>query len=173
MITGDDDSKQREARMSLSSNEISHILDVLANSDWNEATVTIGDVTIAVARNGAHVPPTGSTPKGSAVPDPLPIVSAAPASVPSIVPALVTLSGNEVEVEAPSVGVFWRAPVPGAVPFVEVGERVEAGAEMCIIEVNELMSRVSAPVSGTVLAVHVDNGDAVEFGMVLFSIEPE
>ena len=74
---------------------------------------------------------------------------------------------------APSVGVFWRAPEPGAAPFVEVGDRVTVGQELCIVEVMKLMHRVPAATAGTVTAIHVGNGDAVEFGTVLFSIEPE
>lgn len=174
MTTGNDETNLGEAGMRLSPNEIRHILDVLANSAWDEASVTIGDVTIAVARNGAHLPAAGASPKAPVALDPSPTISAPPVPAPPIVvPTLVALGGTAIEVKAPSVGVFWRAPEPGAAPFVEVGERVEAGTEMCIVEVMKLMSRVSAPVSGTVLAVHVGNGDAVEFGTVLFSIQPE
>jgi len=76
-------------------------------------------------------------------------------------------------VTAPSVGVFWRAPEPGAAPFVEVGTRVEAGQDMCIVEVMKLMNRVPAPCSGTVSHIHVGHGEAVEYGSSLFTIIPE
>ncbi|MCW2682063.1 MAG: acetyl-CoA carboxylase biotin carboxyl carrier protein subunit, partial [Frankiales bacterium] len=78
-----------------------------------------------------------------------------------------------IDVKAPSIGVFWQAPEPGAAPFVAVGQRVEAGQEMCIIEVMKLMNRVQAPVTGVVQAVHVANGEAVEFATPLFTIAPE
>ena len=169
----------------LSPTEIRQVLDVLANSVWDEAVVTVGDVTIAVARNGATLPGSATT---ATVPSPAPAPLApapapaplAPAPAPALAampatttPTPVAVSDSSVAVTSPSIGVFWRAPEPGAAPFVEVGQRVEAGKEMCIVEVMKLMNHVAAPISGTVTAVHVGNGDAVEFGTALFSIAPE
>ena len=82
------------------------------------------------------------------------------------------LGADAVRVSAPSVGVFWASPEPGAAPFVQVGDRVEAGQEMCIVEVMKLMNRVHAPIDGTVAAVHVANGEPVQYGSDLFSISP-
>jgi acetyl-CoA carboxylase biotin carboxyl carrier protein len=76
-------------------------------------------------------------------------------------------------VESPSVGLFWRAPSPGAPPFVEEGGRVAAGDTIAIVEVMKLMNHVVAPVAGVVTAVLVDNGATVEFGQPLISIDPE
>ena len=164
--------------MSLTPQEIRQVLDILANSSWDEAVVTVGDVTIAVARNGATLPSVSTPPAAAAalpaasvaVPAPVaPVV--APAAPASEAPAAVPASG--VRVEAPSVGVFWRAPEPGAAPFVEVGQRVEAGQDMCIVEVMKLMNRVPAPRTGVVTHIHVGNGEPVEYGTPLFSIDPE
>lgn len=74
---------------------------------------------------------------------------------------------------APSVGVFWRAPEPGAAPFVEVGSRVAAGDTIGIVEVMKLMSNVAAEVAGVVTAIHVDNAQGVQFGTPLVTIRPE
>ena len=167
-----------DAGASLSPSDIRQVLDVLANSTWDEAVVTIGNVTIAVARNGAHLPtaaPAAPAPAAvaaapvAAAPAVAPVAAAPAAAAAVVAPAAV--AGTPVT--APSVGVFWRAPEPGAAPFVEVGQRVEAGTELCIVEVMKLMNRVTAPVSGTIAAVHVGNGDAVEFGTSLFTIAPE
>jgi biotin carboxyl carrier protein len=76
-------------------------------------------------------------------------------------------------VNSPSVGLFWRAPAPGAPAFVEVGGPVAAGDTVAIVEVMKLMNHVTAPVSGTVIAVLPENGEAVEFGQVLAVIDPE
>ena len=70
------------------------------------------------------------------------------------------------------MGVFWRAPEPGAPPFVDVGTAVEAGQQLCIVEVMKLMTPVHADVAGTVSAIHVGNGDKVECGMPLLTIVP-
>jgi acetyl-CoA carboxylase biotin carboxyl carrier protein len=169
------------AAMSLTPNEIRQVLDILANSAWDEAVVTVGDVTIAVARNGASLPTVQApgSPSTPAAPAAAPSVAApAPAPAPAApvphAPAVTvpTPSGGTL-VEAPSVGVFWRAPEPGAPPFVEVGQRVEAGQDLCIVEVMKLMNRVPAPCSGVVTHIHVGNGEAVEYGTPLFTIDPE
>ena len=65
-------------------------------------------------------------------------------------------------VESPSVGLFWRAPSPGAPPFVEVGATVSDGDTLGIVEVMKLMNHVKAGVDGTVRGVHADNGSMIE-----------
>jgi acetyl-CoA carboxylase biotin carboxyl carrier protein len=70
------------------------------------------------------------------------------------------------------VGLFWRAPAPGAAPFVEVGATVEAGETVAIVEVMKLMNHVAAPVAGVVTAILVENGAPVEFGQPIVVIDP-
>jgi oxaloacetate decarboxylase alpha subunit len=77
-----------------------------------------------------------------------------------------------VRVEAPMVGTFYRAPSPGAPPFVEEGAPVAAGQTICILEAMKLMNEIKAELDGIVRNIHVANGDAVEFGQLLFEIEP-
>jgi oxaloacetate decarboxylase (Na+ extruding) subunit alpha len=78
-----------------------------------------------------------------------------------------------VDVTAPMVGTLYRAPEPGAPPFVDVGSRVDIGAQLCIIEVMKLMNAVSATVAGTVAEVCVEDGAAVQYGDVLFKIRAD
>ena len=78
-----------------------------------------------------------------------------------------------VDVTAPMVGTVYRAPAPDAPPFVDVGSRVEVGAQLCIIEVMKLMNAVSAEVAGTVAEVCVESGSAVQYGDVLFRIRAD
>ena len=159
--------------MALSSREIKEILAVLEDSGWDEAEVTIGDVTLAVSRGGvpeSGAPPAGATPAPSTnenrpAPPPAPQSPAREAAAAPSEPA-----GDVVA--APSVGVFWRAPEPGAPPFVDVGAEVEEGQTLCIVEVMKLMQHVTAEVAGVIAAIHVENGDHVEFGTPLFSIAP-
>ena len=77
-----------------------------------------------------------------------------------------------VDVTAPMVGTFYRAPGPGEAPFVEVGSPVEEGTQICILEVMKLMSAVVAGVGGVVAEVCVANGEPVQYGDVLFRIRP-
>jgi acetyl-CoA carboxylase biotin carboxyl carrier protein len=166
--------------MSLSSSDIRVIVDALQESDWDQATVVVGDVRIAVSRRGLPLPgestpaatPPRSTVPAAAVPatdhvppQPAPPTPAAPAAAPATV-----LEGHVIT--SPSVGVFWRAPEPGAAPFVEVGRTVQVGDTIGIVEVMKLMSNVAADVAGEVVAVHVDNAAAVEFGTPLVTIRP-
>ena len=77
-----------------------------------------------------------------------------------------------VRVEAPMVGVFYRAAQPGAPPFVEEGETVAAGQTLCILEAMKLMNEIKADSAGIVRAIHVGNAEPVEFGQLLFELEP-
>src|SRR5713101_916083 len=81
-------------------------------------------------------------------------------------------SNGIVRVEAPMVGTFYRAPQPGAEPFVEEGQPVGAGQTLCILEAMKLMNEVKADVEGVVRAIHVENAAPVEFGQLLFELEP-
>ena len=70
------------------------------------------------------------------------------------------------------VGVFYRAPTPGALPFVEVGDVVAAGQTICMLEAMKLFNELKAETDGRVRAIHVDNGQPVEFGTLLFELDP-
>ncbi len=77
-----------------------------------------------------------------------------------------------IEIKAPMVGIFYRAPSPEAPLLVEVGQIIETGQVICIIEAMKLMNEVKSEVHGRVLEVLVENGEPVEFGQPLFLIEP-
>jgi oxaloacetate decarboxylase (Na+ extruding) subunit alpha len=81
-------------------------------------------------------------------------------------------SDGLVRVEAPMVGTFYRAPQPGAPPFVQEGDAVAPGQTLCILEAMKLMNEVKADVAATVRSINVENGDAVEYGQLLFELEP-
>ena len=73
-------------------------------------------------------------------------------------------------VKSPMVGTFYRSPSPGAKAFVEVGQNVNAGDTLCIIEAMKLLNEIEADKTGVVKAILVDNGQPVEFGQPLFVI---
>jgi acetyl-CoA carboxylase biotin carboxyl carrier protein len=74
---------------------------------------------------------------------------------------------------APAVGVFYRAPEPGAKPFADVGDRVTAGQQVAIVEIMKLMVPVHADVSGTIVEVLKESGEHVEYDEALFALEPD
>jgi acetyl-CoA carboxylase biotin carboxyl carrier protein len=79
---------------------------------------------------------------------------------------------NRVDVASPMVGTFYRAPAPEAPPYVEIGSHVRKGQTLCILEAMKLMNELEAEVDGVVREVLVGNGEPVEYGQVLFRIEP-
>jgi acetyl-CoA carboxylase biotin carboxyl carrier protein len=81
-------------------------------------------------------------------------------------------TANLITVESPMVGTFYRAPAPGADPYVGEGEKVEKGTVLCIIEAMKLMNEIEAEVSGKVHSILVENAQPVEYGQPLFLLEP-
>lgn len=79
---------------------------------------------------------------------------------------------NLIEIKAPMVGTFYRAPAPDAPPFVDKGDTIEAGQVVCIIEAMKLMNEIKSEVKGKIADILVENAQPVEFGHALFLIEP-
>ncbi|MDD4900396.1 MAG: acetyl-CoA carboxylase biotin carboxyl carrier protein [Candidatus Omnitrophica bacterium] len=77
-----------------------------------------------------------------------------------------------VEIKAPMVGAFYRAPSPEAPPYVEVGQIIEPGQVICIIEAMKLMNEIKSEIRGKIVDIVVDNAEPVEFGQTMFLIEP-
>ena len=77
-----------------------------------------------------------------------------------------------VEIKAPMVGTFYRAPSPEAAPYVEIGQVIESGQVICIIEAMKLMNEIKSEIKGKITEILVENAEPVEFGQPLFLIEP-
>jgi acetyl-CoA carboxylase biotin carboxyl carrier protein len=182
--------------MELNDRAMKALLDAFDRSDWREMTVAVGGDTLHVSRGGgdgagppapaapAAAAPSAPAPAPAAPPEAAPAPPAAdgaqaaapdpPPAAPAPAPAPAEAAdGTGTVVSSPSVGLFWRAPAPGAPPFVEVGGRVEAGDTVAIVEVMKLMSHVPAPVAGLVTSIVVENGETVEYGQPLITIDPE
>ncbi|MFA6457136.1 MAG: acetyl-CoA carboxylase biotin carboxyl carrier protein [Bacteroidota bacterium] len=76
------------------------------------------------------------------------------------------------EVKSPIVGTFYRSPSPDAAPYVEVGSKVKQGGVLCIVEAMKLMNEIECDTAGTIVKINVENGKPVEYGQVLFLVEP-
>src|SRR5262249_50221339 len=101
---------------------------------------------------------------GTPVPTPPPAVPRS--DVPGVYP------DNSVRITSPMVGTFYRAPEPGAPPFVDIGQEVEVESIVCIIEVMKLMHSIPAGCKGVVTHIGPQDGEPVQFGQVLLVIEP-
>lgn len=82
------------------------------------------------------------------------------------------VASNAVEIKAPMVGTFYRAPSPEAPPYVEIGQVIEPGQVICIIEAMKLMNEIKSEIKGKIVEILVDNAEPVEFGQPMFLIEP-
>jgi len=149
----------------LSAADVAEIARLLEESDFEELHVEQDGLKLTLRRGAA---PRREAPGSAAAP---------PATVPADAggaprdgsPAA---SGAVLEVTAPLVGIFYRAPKPGAQPYVEVGAAVQPDSIIGIIEVMKLMNAVRAEVSGTVVEVLVQDGAVVEYGQVLARVAP-
>lgn len=112
----------------------------------------------------------GKVEPAASVPAPAPPPVTAPADIAEA--AAPEPESNLVEVRSPMVGTFYRSPAPDAPAYVEAGDRVQKGQTLCILEAMKLMNELEAEVSGTVREICVENAEPVEFGQVLFRIDP-
>ncbi|MEU6643561.1 biotin/lipoyl-containing protein [Saccharomonospora sp. NPDC046836] len=154
--------------MTVDSADVARILAALDESTWEQAEIVVGDVRIAVGRHG--LPSAATPPTLSSVAAPEPAQPRAVEPEPVARAATETARTDDHVINSPSVGVFWRAPSPGAAPFVEVGAGVSAGDTIGIVEVMKLMNNVVTTVAGTVTAVFPANAEQVEAGTPLVAI---
>ena len=162
--------------MNLDHEELHRLLTTLAESDIQEFRLEGEDFCLEVKRNletssdsiASNKKITSddidSPPLQSKI-DALPGPSTPPPSVPGS-------RSDLVEVTAPMVGTFYRAPGPEDPPFVEIGSRINVGQAVCILEAMKLMNELESEVSGEVIEILVENGTPVEFGQVLMRLKP-
>ena len=99
-------------------------------------------------------------------------IPAPKAALPSSFPPIADTSKNTKEIKSPMVGTFYRSPSAEAVSFVEIGQTVEIGQVVCIVEAMKLMNEIKSEVRGKIVEVAVENAEPVEFGQTLFIVEP-
>ena len=144
--------------------DVLRIVELVKTTRFSEFRLKVGEIEVHLKRkNGAGGDPVLHAPPGSPGDAVAPARPAAERSFPS----------GAVLVRSPMVGTFYRAPAPGADPFVEVGKHVDADSTVCIIEVMKLMNSIPAEARGVVTEILVPNGARVEPGDVLVVIEPD
>jgi oxaloacetate decarboxylase alpha subunit len=143
------------------SERIKELVRVVQESGIGEVTIEEGEVRITVRRSDERA----EAPVASVRVPTAPVEEEAE---PVPIPAL----GDLIRIESPMVGTFFRAPQPGAAPFVEEGDAVEPGQTLCILEAMKLMNEVKAEGEAVVRRICVDNAEPVEYGQLLFELEP-
>ncbi|WP_003543126.1 acetyl-CoA carboxylase biotin carboxyl carrier protein [Desulfotomaculum nigrificans] len=155
-------------------NELKELIKVLDQTDITEIELESDGVKVSIRKGGkvSAAPvtpaPTATTPEAPAVTK---AAEATVAPAPAAAPAPAVPAADLTPVTAPMVGTFYRAPAPDADPFVKVGDTVQAGQTLCIIEAMKLMNEIEAEVSGEVVEILVENGQPVEYGQTLFLIK--
>ena len=163
--------------------DIEALLETFDGSTWQELHVKIEGLEIFLSKTpGARAPASTAAHHQT---EPGPFLSAHATAVAAPPHAIAPLAGGAgakgapseapvhwVAVPAPNLGTFYRAPKPGAAPYVSVGQKVDADTEVCLIEVMKLFTNVLAGVAGTVRQILVEDTELVEYDQPLFLIEP-
>ncbi|MFT4195964.1 acetyl-CoA carboxylase biotin carboxyl carrier protein [Ottowia sp.] len=142
------------------------LIDLVSESNVSELEITEAEGKVRIVKGGPPAP-VQVVHAPAAVPVAPPVAAAPAAAVPAAAPAV----PNGFVVKSPMVGTFYRSASPGANPFVEVGQKVNEGDTLCIIEAMKILNEIEAEKSGTVTQILGDNGQAVEYGQPLFVIE--
>ncbi len=149
--------------------KIKELIELMKINDLIELEIVDGQSKIHLKR------PQVQPPSVTALPVAIPAIPQAAKSPPVESPDVKTAPGESEELEeikSPMVGTFYSAPSPDSEPYVEVGSEIESETVVCIIEAMKVMNEIKAQLTGTITRIMVANGQAVEYGEVLFKVEP-
>ena len=149
--------------------EIRRLIRLVQRTGIGELEVSFGDRTVRIAAQAPHPVNAGHS---QAVAVSAPAAEDAVTAVAGKAPPAPQATEELAAVTSPMVGTFYRAPAPDADPYVEVGDLVEMGQTVCIIEAMKLMNEIESERRGRVVKILVENAQPVEFGQKLFLIEP-
>mgnify|MGYP000297514988 FL=1 len=151
--------------------KVKKLIELLQESNIDEIEIKEGEESVRISRNGsAHAMPAAMayTPPPAA-PVPAMPLAAAPAPTPTA-PETAAVVSDANAVLSPMVGTYYSAPSPDAQAFVAVGQAVRVGDVLCIVEAMKMMNQIEADRAGTVTAIHVEDGEPVEFDQPLITI---
>ena len=145
--------------------KVKKLIELLDESGIAEIEITEGEESVRISRYSQHAP--------VAAPIAAPIAAAAPVAAPVAAAAAVVapVEDDGYDVTSPMVGTYYAASSPGAAPYVQVGDRVNEGDTLCIIEAMKMMNQIETDVSGVIKSIRIQNGEPVEFGQTLFVID--
>ncbi len=149
--------------------KVKKLIELLDESGIAEIEITEGEESVRISRYAQSAP-------AAPAPAPVQVAAQTPAAAPAQAPAAAPVAAAEpeedgFEVTAPMVGTFYAASSPGAAPYVQVGDRVNEGDTLCIIEAMKMMNQIEADVSGMVKSIRLQNGEPVEFGQTMIVID--
>lgn len=157
--------------------EINALIHAVNNSNVSKLKLEKGDFKITISQGGTTVAPQivhtvasapVATPMPMSAPAPAPAVAAAPAPTPAAEPS----ADNLVTIKSPMIGTFYRSAGPGKPTFVNVGDDIQVGQVLCIVEAMKLFNEIESEHSGKIVKVLVDDSSPVEYDQPLFLIQP-
>jgi acetyl-CoA carboxylase biotin carboxyl carrier protein len=156
--------------------ELKELIEFLVEKDITEFELERGDVKVRIRRGTPVASPAGPIVGVPAAPAGVQAqVSPAPVALPPPVPAAPAPPQEDelYMVRSPIVGTYYESPSPGSPPFVKVGDTVEVGQVLCIVEAMKLMNEIEADAAGEIVKTLVKNGQPIEYNQELFAIRPE
>ena len=147
--------------------KVKKLIELLEESDIDEIEIIEGEESVRISRNShaAHLGASYAPPVAMPAP-----AAPAPAAAPAAAEQVAETISTDNAVLSPMVGTFYRSPSPEAGAFVEVGQTVRVGDVLCIVEAMKMMNQIEADRAGTVTAIHVSDGEPVEFDQPLITI---
>ncbi len=151
--------------------KVKKLIELLDESGIAEIEITEGEESVRISRYAQGAPVVASAPAPIAAPAPAP--AAAPVAAPAPAPAAeaAPVDDDGYLVTSPMVGTFYASSSPGSPAYVQVGDRVNEGDTLCIIEAMKMMNQIEADVTGVIKSIRVQNGEPVEYGQTLFVID--
>jgi len=146
--------------------KVKKLIELLEQSNINELEINEGDESVRISRGGTAVTYAAASAPAPVAAAPAPV--AAPAAAEAAAPATEEPAGHAVK--SPMVGTFYASPAPGSPAFVSVGQTVAAGDVICIIEAMKMMNQIEADKAGTIGAILIEDGEAVEFDQPIVTI---
>jgi acetyl-CoA carboxylase biotin carboxyl carrier protein len=159
--------------------DVKELIELVHAKGFAEFEIAQADFTLKIVANAPVVyaaPAPMAVPTVVAMPGVAPVAEAAPATAPAAAAAAAAAAPAAEEalviVKSPIVGTFYRAPGPTADPFAKVGDRVDVGTVLCIVEAMKLMNEIESDTAGEIVKIFVENAQPVEYGQPLFGVRP-
>ncbi len=154
--------------------KVKKLIELLNESGIAEIEITEGEESVRISRYAAGAPAApvaAAPPVAAAAPAPTAAPAQAPAAAPASAAPAVDLEDDGFLVIAPMVGTYYASSTPDAAPYVQVGDRINEGDTLCIIEAMKMMNQIEADTSGVIKSIRVQDGEPVEYGQTLFVID--
>lgn len=153
--------------------KVKELIELMLENDLVEVEIVDGDSKIHLRRPGPSGPQIPAVATIPVITGAMPMSAVPAAGAAQTQPPQVQTDDNLVNITSPIVGTFYAAPSPDSEPYVKVGDHVTSDTVVCVVEAMKVMNEIKAETTGTVEKIMVSNGQAVEFGHVLFKIRPD